>query len=125
MTTDTTNGSPTAKVVDLDDIAGWVEVDQRLTAEINRLGELHKANLAELVTARDDAREQVQRRMGDAVEARVGGRAVVTWKWKKAGSHLDQKALRKDNPELIARYTVPSQAARTYVLLDQPEADHG
>lgn len=121
----TTIDKPPAKVVDLDDIAGWVEADRRATAEINRLEQVHKAKVAELVAARDDAREQIQRRMGDATEARVGGRPVVTWKWKKAGSHLDQKALRNDNPELIARYTVPSAPARTYVLLDPEGGDRG
>ncbi|MDN3356046.1 hypothetical protein [Actinomadura sp. DC4] len=126
MTTNNdTAASPPAKTVDLDDIAGLIEADRLLTAEINRLEEAHKALLAELVTARDDTREQIQRRMGNATEARVNGRAVVTWKWSKPGSHLDQKALGKDNPELVKRYTVPSKAARKYVLLDPEEANRG
>lgn len=123
MTDNTT--SPPGKVVDLDDIAGWIEADQKLSAEIDRLTEAHKTQMAELVKARDDVREKIQTRMGEAVEARVGGRPVIAWKWKKAGSHLDQRALKRDNPELIARYTVPSKAARTYVLLDLEGDDRG
>jgi hypothetical protein len=125
MTTTDTTGSPPAKTVDLDDIAGLIDADRTLTAEINRLNDAHAARMAELVKARDDTREQIQRRMGDATEARVDGVPVVAWKWSKPGSHLDQKALRSDNPDLIKRYTVPSNPARKYVLLDPEEASRG
>jgi hypothetical protein len=122
--TDTTT-SPPGTVVDLDDMAGLIDADRKLTAEIDRLNEAHQVRVAELVQARDDIREQIQTRMGAATEARVGGRPAVIWKWMKPGRHLDQKRLRADHPELVAQYTVPSKAVRTYVLLDPQEADHG
>lgn len=119
--TDTT-GSPPGTIVDLDDMAGLIEADRTLSAEIARLTEAHETQIAELVAARDDIREQIQTRMGAATEARVNGRPVVRWTWKKPGRHLDQKRLRADHPELVAQYTVPSKAARTYTLLDPQEA---
>jgi hypothetical protein len=123
MTTD--NSSPPTKVVDLDDIAGLIDADRTLTAEINRLNELHEARMAELVKARDDTREQIQRRMGDATEARIAGRLVIRWARKKPGRHLDQQGLKRDHPEIYAEYMVPSKASRPYVLLDPEEDDRG
>ncbi|GLY81869.1 hypothetical protein [Actinoallomurus iriomotensis] len=117
--------SPPAKVVNLDDIAGLVDADRTFTAEIDRLTEAHKARVAEIEEARDGIREQIQRRMADATEGHIAGRPVIRWAKKKPGSHLDQKALKRDHPEIVAKYTVPSSAARPYVLLDLEDGDRG
>lgn len=120
MTDGTT--SPPTKVVDLDDIAGWIEADRRFTAVIEHRKAEYERQMSELIKARDDVREQIQRRMGDATEACVGGRPVIRWAPKKPGRHLDQQGLKRDHPKIYAEYMVPSQAARPYVLLN-PEAD--
>ena len=119
--------------VDLDDIAGWVAADRKLSAQIEQAEDRVEAyrlelGLADLTAARDKVREQIQERIGDAHEARIGGRPVITWKPNKASTYLDQKALKADHPDLVAEYQKPKKAVRPYVLLavdEQGGGDHG
>lgn len=100
--------------VDIDDLAGWVEADRNLTAQIVAL-DLSKA---ELEQARDIVRDQLRERIGDAHEARIGGRPVITYRPAKAGTYLDQKSLKADHPELVEQYQKTKKAARPFVVLD-------
>lgn len=109
--------------VDLDDIAEWVQADRKLSEQITTAEDRVKAlalelGIDDLKKARDAIREKVQERLGDAHEGRVGGRPVITWKPQKASTYLDQKALKRDLPEIVAKYQKAKKAARPYVLLN-------
>jgi hypothetical protein len=88
-------------------IAAWVEAGRAAIGQIAYYTEI-----------RDRAYEHIQAAMGDAVEARVGGRPVVSWKPAKPSMRLDRKALEADlGSELVARYLRPSTAARPFKVL--------
>ncbi|TDD32466.1 hypothetical protein E1287_22525 [Actinomadura sp. KC06] len=108
--------------VDLDDIAGWVDADRKLTRQIEQAEAKVEAlrlqlGIDDLTKARDTVRAKVQERIGDAHEARIAGRPVITWKPNKASTYLDQKSLRADEPKLWAKYQKAKKAVRPYVLL--------
>jgi hypothetical protein len=108
--------------VDLDDIAGWVDADRQLTAQIDEAEarvEAYRRTLEidRLVEARDKVRAKIQERIGDAHEARIGGVPVITWKPQKAGTYFDQKRFKADYPELAEQYKATKKAVRPYVLL--------
>ncbi len=112
--------------VDLDDIAGWIQADRDLTAQINQAEAQIAAlraqlQLDELAQARGKVREQIQERLGDAHEGRVGGVPVVRWKPHKAGLYFDEKRFKIERAELYAQYRKPKKATRPYVLLDLPD----
>lgn len=95
-------------LIDLDGtMAAWVEAIRAADAEIARLTGI-----------RGRAIEHIQAAMGDAVEARIGGQPVITWKPAKASMRLDRKALEADlGTELVAKYLRPSAAARPFKVL--------
>lgn len=88
-------------------IAAWVEAIRAADAEIARLTEM-----------RDRAVYQVQAAMGDAVEATIGGRPVITWKPAKPSMRLDRFKLEETyGVDEIALFLVPSKAARPFRIL--------
>lgn len=98
----------TDRPVELDaTIAAWVEAARAATGQIAYYAEI-----------RDRAYEHVQAAMGDAVEATVNGRPVVSWKPSKPSMRLDRKALEADlGTDLVAKYLRPSAAARPFKLI--------
>lgn len=77
------------------------------------------AKIAQLKEVRERAAEHVQAAMGDAVEARIGGRPVVSWKPSKPGTSLDRKGLEKHlGSEVFAQFVVVNKAARPFKVLD-------
>lgn len=119
ITTKTPPGSATPAYVDLDDLAGWIEADRQLSAQIDLLA----AQKAPLEEARNAVRTKIQDRIGDAQEARVGGVPVIRWAFHKAGTYLDQKTLKADHPDLVEQYTKTKKAARPYELLDPADGN--
>ena len=122
MTSNNENEAAPAPV-DLDDIAGWVDADRALTKQIEQAEAKVEAlklqlGIGDLTAARNKVREQIQERMGDAQEARIGGRPVITWKPNKAGTYFDQKSFKADHPELAEKYKKTKKAVRPYVLLN-------
>lgn len=118
MTTTRDRAEPTStttpEYVDIDDLAHWLAADRDLTRQLDDLA----LKTAEITKARDTVRSKIQERIGEAPQARVNGIPVISWAYSKPGSHLDQKQLKADHPDLVDRYMVPSKAARKYVLLD-------
>lgn len=76
------------------------------------------AKIAQLKEVRERAAEHVQAAMGDAVEARIGGRPVVSWKPSKPGTSLDRKALEKAyGADVIKAFVRANKAARPFKVL--------
>jgi len=126
LTNENENAAPVPPPVDLDDIAGWVDADRQLTAQIEaaeaRIEQLRlELALDGLIEARQKVRAKIQERMGDAHEARIGGRPVITWRPQKAGSYFDQKRFKAEHADLYEQYRKPKKAVRRYVLLDPPD----
>lgn len=87
--------------------AAWYQALLAADDEIGRLKEI-----------RDRAAEHVQAAMGDAVEARIGGRPVVTWKPAKPGTSLDRKALEAAyGADVIEGFVRVNKAARPFKVL--------
>lgn len=128
--TDKTEEAPAPAPVDLDDIAGWVDADRKLSAQITAAEEKLEVlrlelGLDGLHEARDKVRERIKEAMGDAHEARIGGRPVITFKPRKASTYLDQKSFRENEPELWAKYQKPKKPVRPYVLLAVEDGQDG
>lgn len=97
---------------------GAVELDQTAAAWYQALCAADD-EIAQLKEIRDRAAEHVQAAMGDAVEARIGGRPVVTWKTSKPGTSLDRKGLEKHlGSEVFAQFVVVNKTARPFKVLD-------
>lgn len=101
---------PAPAAVDLDgtDAAAWF---LQLT-ESNRIIEMHTG-------IRGRAIERIQEAMGDATEARVGGRPVVTWKAARPSKRLDRKLLEADlgADVVAAKYLREAAASRPFKVL--------
>ena len=77
------------------------------------------AAIAELQDKRARAVEHIQHAMGDAAEARVGGKPVVTWKPSKPSMRLDRKLLEdKLGADVVAEFLVESRPGRPFKILD-------
>lgn len=88
--------------------AAWLEAARAANAEITRLTGI-----------RDRAIQHVKDVMGDAEEASVNGRPVVSWAWSKPGQRIDKNALEADHgPQFLAKYLVDNKPARPFRLLD-------
>lgn len=105
--------------VDLDQLAdpaplAWYQAINDWDRELADLDDQAKA----IAEKRDRAIETIQAAMGDATEARVNGRPVITWKVSKPTQRLDRKALEADyGPGFVARYLVDNKAARPFRIL--------
>jgi hypothetical protein len=75
--------------------------------------------LAELAEKRERAVEIIQAAMGDAEEARIKGRLVITWKTSKPTKRVDRKKLEADlGADVVTeRYLTESKAARPFRIL--------
>ncbi|ASU81385.1 hypothetical protein CDO52_00055 [Nocardiopsis gilva YIM 90087] len=93
--------------IDLDDDATWVAALRQVRAQI-----------AELKQTEAVIEGQLKGRLGEATEARVGGRPVITYRWTKPVERLDTRRLRREHPDLIAEYTRTGEPGRRFVLLD-------
>lgn len=77
------------------------------------------AKIAELKEIRERAAGHVQAAMGDAIEARIGGRPVVTWKPSAPGTSLDRKGLEATfGADVIKAFVRVNKAARPFKVLD-------
>lgn len=105
--------------VDLDQLAdpaplAWYTAIEGWDAEIAALED----QIAPLKEKRDRASEIIQAAMGDAEEARIAGRPVVTWKTSKPAQRLDRKALEAAyGADVIAGFLVDNKAARPFKIL--------
>jgi predicted phage-related endonuclease len=79
------------------------EADQRIRELTER-----KTKLAELI----------QSALGDSTEGRIDGRPVITWAWSKPATRIDADALKRDHPDLYAKYLREKKPARPFKLLD-------
>lgn len=97
----------TEQAVELDaTVAAWVEAIRAADTEIARLAGI-----------RGRAAEHIQQAMGDAVEATIGGRPVVTWKPSKPSPYIDRAALEAAHPDIAAQFTKLKKAARPFKIL--------
>jgi hypothetical protein len=88
-------------------VAAWYQAAKAAAAEITRCTEI-----------RNRAIEHIQNAMGDAEQATIDGRPVVSWKPSKPAPYIDKKALETDLPEIAAKYTAYKKGARPFKLLD-------
>ena len=97
--------------------AGVIELGATAAAWLDAI-RIADAKIDELKAVRERAAEHVQAAMGDAVEARIGGRAVVTWKPSKPGTSLDRKALEAAyGADVIEGFVRVNKAARPFKVL--------
>lgn len=76
------------------------------------------AKIAEYTEIRDRAAGQIQAAMGDAPEARIAGRKVITWAWSKPRMILSREALEADlGPEKVAGYLRASKPSRPFKMI--------
>lgn len=95
-----------------------VELDPNTAAWYQAL-QAADAQIAHYAGIRGRAIEHLQSAMGDAVEATIGGRAVITWKPAKPSMRLDRKALEADlGADKVAEYLRPSAPSRPFRVLD-------
>lgn len=99
---ETTSAPPVA----LDELAG-------LFARLAWLSETSTALLAE----QEQIKAVIQDRMGQAEHGSLNGRPVVRWA-RHVRTALDQKALRRDAPDVFDRYVTTSVVRRFTVLPD-------
>jgi hypothetical protein len=105
--------------VDLDQLAdpaplAWYTAIEGWDAEIAALED----QIVPLKEKRERASEIIQAAMGDAEEARIKGRPVVTWKTSKPAQRLDRKALEAAyGADVIAGFLVDNKAARPFKIL--------
>ena len=92
-------------------IAAWVQAARAAADQITYYQEI-KAR----------AVEHIQAAMGDATEATVDGKPVVSWAWSKPGQRLDRNKLEGDfGADVIAQYLVDNKPARPFRLLLEDE----
>lgn len=95
---------------DIDDVAGWIEVLRRATAEKQRADEV----IAQ-------ARERIEEALGDAEVGAVAGTPAVRWTWVES-TRIDTKRVRALlAPDDLAAVTVTS-ASRRFTLVDGDSA---
>lgn len=102
----------------------WPQTDQAPAlpyVELDHVGaQLYAAYLSlddqikVLTEQQNRVEEQLQARMGDATEARIGGVTVISWKWSKPGAGFDKKALEKDHPDIYAKYVRENKPGRPF-----------
>lgn len=85
------------------------------------LADLHallsvKSAIAELEGRKAEIEHRMQARMGAATELRDGPRRLATWRPREGAERLDAKALRREHPDLAARYTQTGEPGRTWRL---------
>lgn len=110
---------PGTETVDLDDMATWISALRQVHTETAALETQlrEKRALAQRIT------EEIQTRLGDAVEGRVNGRTVVTYHWNPPRQLVDVKRLRQELPDVAEAYTRTSTPTRKFQLLDDSD-DH-
>ncbi|MFG1997896.1 hypothetical protein ACGFNU_01960 [Spirillospora sp. NPDC048911] len=96
---------PERPSVDLGEQRAWIDALRKVDLELARLTEV-----------RGWIVHRLQESMGDAEEARVDGRAVITWAWTKPATYLDRKALEDAHPEIAARFVRTKRPARPFRL---------
>jgi putative phage-type endonuclease len=83
---------------------------------VERLRDLRAAE-DDLEAQRKTIEAQLMQRLGEAGELRTrGGVRLVTWSDRKGRESLDSKALRRDHPEIAAKYTTTSAPTRAFKL---------
>ncbi|GAA4059695.1 hypothetical protein [Actinomadura miaoliensis] len=87
-------------------VAGWYQVLQDVATRRAELDEVEKT-----------AKEKIQTALGDAVDGVIDGRPVVRWLHTAAPRRLDKKALTKDHPDIVAKYTVVGKPGRRFELV--------
>lgn len=73
---------------------------------------------ARLEIVEQQARDAIEKALGDAVDGVIDGRPVVRWHHTAAPRRFDKKALAKDHPDLIEKYTVVGKPGRRFELVD-------
>lgn len=102
--------------------AAPVDLDGTAASWLNALRHADE-QIATWTGIRGRAIEHLQAAIGDAHEARVDGRPVITWKPSKPGRRLDRDALERDfGAATIAAYLVEAKPARPFKVLT-PDAD--
>lgn len=69
-----------------------------------------------------NAREKIEAALGDSVDGTIDGRPVVRWHHTAAPRRFNKKALGKDHPDLIEKYTTVGQPGRRFELV-KPKTD--
>lgn len=68
---------------------------------------------------RAELQQRLQNRIGDAYGLRHRGRDLCSWAPVKGRTSVDLVALRRDHPDLIAKYTTTSQPSRRFRALGE------
>lgn len=91
--------------VDLSALRGQIAAYKAIDAQMKVLAD-NKATL----------RADIEQALGDHEIGQLDGHTVATWKRSKRNA-LNQSALRKDHPELVAEYTTATEV-RTFKVVE-------
>jgi predicted phage-related endonuclease len=91
------------------------EVDFDIYSMCHDLKEIKK-QMDALEEAKEKLEGNIKMAFGDAEAITFAGETIATWKAPKPSSKLDTKALVRDEPFIAARYMVPTQGARRFIL---------
>ncbi|WP_242908698.1 hypothetical protein [Actinomadura terrae] len=73
---------------------------------------------AALAAAEEQAMDKLKEALGDNVDGTLNGRPVVRWLHTAAPRKFDKKALAKDHPDIVAKYTTVGTPGRRFELVD-------
>jgi hypothetical protein len=99
--------TPEAAEVDLNPVRGWVDVLLDCRAKKAALEEVEK-----------QARQKIEKLMGDRVDGILDGKPVVRWHHVAASRRVDTKALRKAHPGIAAQYTKVGEPGRRFEVVE-------
>lgn len=93
----------------------FVEADEELSLLIQRLKDV-KANIKDLELVQKEYEDRVKLAIGEAESLNYQGVILATFKAPKPSKTFDKKALEAGDPEIYAKYLVPSQGSRRLLI---------
>ena len=93
----------------------FVEASDEIADMISRLKEI-KGQVKELEGTKDEIESALKLTFGEAEAINYHGSVLATWKAPKAGTTFDKKGFEAAEPEIYAKYLIPSQGARRLLL---------
>ena len=98
-----------------EDDSAETEATQEIANKYEEMKRL-KSEIDELKTQYDSLKDEVQVYMNDKAILSFNGLTLATWKSGKPPMRFDQKRFKKEHPDLAAKYTLPGNPVRRFIL---------